>query len=117
MLEQLQFRVKGTCMGMLGGRRDASGSLDALRNDSNGTATTLARSAAQTLGGLMGRSRISPRPKQDPVFYVLLLPIVGLVGQLATYNAVHAMLFRVSLRCCMQKMLFSEADLSPCYCA
>lgn len=117
MLEQLQFRVKGTCMGMLGGRRDASGSLDALRNDSNGTATTLARGAAQTLGGLMRCSRISPRPKQDPVFYVLMLPIVGLVGQLATYNAVHAMLFRVSLRCSMQKMLFSEADLSPCYCA
>ena len=115
MLEQLQFRVKGTCMGTLGGMRDASGNLDALRNDSNGAATTLARGAAQTLGGLMGRSRIPPRPKQDPVFYVLLLPIVGLVGQLATYNAVHAMLFRVSLRCCMQNMLFSEADLSPRY--
>ena len=87
---------------MHGGRRDSTGGIDSLRNDSNGTATTLASGAAETLGGLRGRSRISPRPKQDPVFWVLLLPIAGLAGQLATY-AVHAMLFKTPTLCTFRR--------------
>ena len=52
---------------------------------------------------------------------MLFLRIAGLAGQLATY-AVHAMLFK-TLRFARfaemlhAKILFSEADLSPCYCA